>query len=294
VGPSVLLLGSGYTLTRLAATLRREELILTSRRTEQVSAWRAKGYHAERVESASLEDLVSFLPRYPELSVVIDSVPPPRGLSLDELRTGAEARGRALKEHGVTRALYLSTTGVFGVEDGSVVNETTPSAPKNPLAEARFAVEQGYRASGIGFTAVRIPAIYGPGRGLGIALQHGSMRLIENGARWTNRVHVDDLVQYLRAMIAAPKLHPVLCVGDAEPSLQREVVDFYAKKFGLTVPPSISLEQARAAGLYTQLADQRIDSSTTRDILGVTLKYPTYREGAGTEFAAENDPLSGT
>lgn len=289
--PSVLLLGSGYTLSRLAATLKIGEFILTSRRAEQVAAWRARGHHTAQVDSASLADLTALLARYPSVSVVVDSVPPHRGVSPEQLRAGAAERGGAFKVHGIRRGLYLSTTGVFGVEDGSVVNEATSSNPKNPLAEARFAVENGYSDSGLEFTAVRVPAIYGPGRGLGIALKHGSMRLIENGARWTNRVHVEDLIAYLRGMISASALPPVLCVGDAEPALQREVVEFYAKRFGLPVPASISLEQARAAGLYTQLADQRIDASKARTLLGITLKFPSFREGAGTEFEPELDPL---
>ncbi|MFM1847221.1 MAG: ActC protein [Pseudomonadota bacterium] len=289
--PSVLLLGSGYTLSRLGAALGRERIVLTSRRAEQVDGWRGRGYVAERVDSSSLEDLRGIFRCHPELTTVVDSVPPQRGVAVEKLRADAVERGRAFKAAGITRVVYLSTTGVFGVEDGGVVSESTPSAPKNPLAEARYAVERGYSASGVGFTAVRIPAIYGPGRGLGLSLQHGGMKLIEGGKRWTNRVHVDDLVRYLGAMVDTAELPPVLCVGDAEPALQRKVVEFYAERFGLPVPDSISLEQARAAGLYTQLANQRIDSSLARSLLGVTLNFPSYREGAGAEFEAELDPL---
>ena len=288
---SVLLLGSGYTLTRLGAALKRERIVLTSRRPEQIELWRKRGYHAECVDSSALEDVAILLQKHPEVSVVVDSVPPPRGVDTEALRRSAAERGALFKKTGITRLLYLSTTGVFGVEDGSVVNESTLSVPKNPLAEARFAVESGYTDSGVGVTAVRVPAIYGPGRGLGIALKHGSMRLIENGERWTNRVHVEDLVAYLRGMIDASDLPPVLCVGDSEPALQCEVVRFYAERFSLPTPGSISLAQARAAGLFTQLANQRIDSSKARALLNVTLRFPSYREGAGTEFEPENDPL---
>ena len=290
--PAFLLLGSGYTLTRLGAALGRARIVLTSRRMNQVERWRSYGYHAEQVDSSSRRDIETALQRYPSLSAVVDSVPPPRGPSSKDLRECAIQRGKLFKERAITRVLYLSTTGVFGVEDGSTVNESTPSNPRNPLAEARFATEAGYQESGVNVTVVRIPAIYGPGRGLGIALQHGSMKLIEDGERWTNRVHVEDLVGFLSSMLSAADLPALLCVGDAKPALQKEVVRFYAERFQLPMPGTISVEQARAAGLYTQLANQRIDSSRARSLLGLALKFPSYREGAGSEFEPDVDPLT--
>ena len=289
--PTTLLLGAGYTLMRLAAALPAGSFVLTSRHQERVRGWQERGIHAVRVDTATPHDLAVACATFPSITTVIDSVPPPRDRGLPELCAGAQSRGEIFNAARIARVLYLSTTGVFGVEDGSVVNETTPSCPRNPWAAARDAVERGYSSSGVATVVVRIPAIYGPGRGLGLALRHGSMKLIEKGERWTNRVHVTDLVAYLQALIAAPTLPPVVCVGDSTPALQREVVEFYAQKFGLAVPLSISLEQARAAGLYTQLGNQRVDSSKTRALLGLTLTYPSYREGAGSEFLPESDPL---
>lgn len=288
--PSILLLGSGYTLVRLAAVLAPGTFVLTSRQPDRVAAWRSRGLLAASIDSAVQSDLRAVISAFPTIGTVIDSVPPPRDLSPPQLNQGARERGEVLLNAGVRRLLYLSTTGVFGVEDGSVVDADTPSQPGNPWAEARFAVEEGYRSSGIGCTMVRIPAIYGPGRGLGLALRHGSMKLIERGERWTNRVHVVDLVGYLQGLVGMQSAPPVVCVGDAEPALQRDVVRFYSETFGLPVPPSISLEQARAAGLYTQLSNQRIDSSKTRALLGLTLRYPSYREGAGSEFQPDDTP----
>jgi len=289
--PTTLLLGSGYTLTRLAAALPIGGFVLTSRHHDRVAGWQQRGLHAVRADSAAAPDLAAACAAFPSVSTVIDSVPPPRDQGVEELFASAQRRGELFKSAGIGRVVYLSTTGVFGVDDGSVVDEMTPSKPRNPWAEARDAVERGYTASGVATTAVRIPAIYGPGRGLGLALRHGSMKLIDKGDRWTNRVHVTDLVAYLKALITAPTVPPVVCVGDATPALQREVVEFYAQKFGLPIPPSISLEQARAAGLYTQLGNQRVDSSKTRALLGIALAYPSYREGAGSEFLPDLDPL---
>lgn len=275
--PTVVLLGGGYTLQRVAASLPSNRFVITSRRNDVCERWRAAGWNAHRVAVDEPDTLRSLWAEYPNISVVVDSVPP--------LRDGGDpARGvmnicESLQNSSVQRVIYLSTTGVFGVRDGSVVNESTPANPWNDQGAARLRSEEVYRQSGIRSCALRLPAIYGPDRGLHISLQNGSYRMVGIGDTWSNRIHVEDLRQIILRAIEAPELPEVLCVSDDCPALARDVVEYTCQRLGLPMPPSISEGEVLRQGAYTMLSNQRIQNSLLKKVLNVQLLYPSYREG---------------
>jgi nucleoside-diphosphate-sugar epimerase len=176
--------------------------------------------------------------------------------------------------------MYLSTTGVFGVRDGSVVNEDTPPRPWNPQGEARYVSELAYRESARAVTALRLPAIYGPDRGIHVSLRAGSYRLVDDGSSWSNRIHVDDLatVLYCAALFPLDRpLPPVLCVADDEPTQARDVVRYICEREGIPFPASISQEEVLRAGGYTMLSSQRVQNGLMKQVLGVELQYPSFK-----------------
>jgi dTDP-4-dehydrorhamnose reductase len=274
--PTVLLLGGGFTLEKLAAALNPGSFVITSRSPEKCAAWKARGWTARELDIGSLPDIESLVPEFPSLSAIVDSVPPFPGR---DPACGVRNVCAALASSSLRRAVYLSTTGVFGVNDGSWVDEETPAKPSNPKAEARLHCENVYRASGLRTLVLRLPAIYGYERGIVESLRQGTYRLIDNGENWTNRIHVDDLVTIIAKVLEADPEEPLLCVGDEEPARACDVVQFVCSKLGLPWPTSISAQEAREKGLYTMLSNQRVKSTRMRSVLGVTLKYPSYREG---------------
>lgn len=97
---------------------------------------------------------------------------------------------------------YLSTTGVYGNQDGGTVDETSPAAPGSKRGKLRVAAENAWAATGVwrlpaelhptkllpqssrvGCAALpvhifRLPGIYGPGRGpLDKARESGGTRI---------------------------------------------------------------------------------------------------------------------
>jgi nucleoside-diphosphate-sugar epimerase len=56
------------------------------------------------------------------------------------------------------RAVYISTSGVYGDRGGAWVDETTPIAPANERAWRRVAAEDAMRAAGA--AVLRVPGIY--------------------------------------------------------------------------------------------------------------------------------------
>lgn len=273
----VVLLGAGYTLQRVAAVLPAGSFVVTSRDGERCAAWRACGWCAEQVRLSGSEDLQRLFEKYPNLDTLVDSVPPERA-GVDPT-AGVQRVVSALRGSSIQRVVYLSTTGVFGRRDGSLVDERTEPAPWNEQGAARWLCEQAYRTGEPAVTALRLPAIYGPGRGVRVSLRAGTYRLVGDGSWWTNRIHVDDLVQVVARCIASPALPDLLCVGDDHPAPAREVVEYICRRDNLPWPPSISEEQALAAGAFTMLSNQRIVNTAMKERLGITLRYPSYREG---------------
>ena len=275
--PDVLLLGGGYTLQKVAELLPVDRFVITSRDPRTCEEWRGRGWHVGQVSLEDPGSLVKLFSEFPSLEVIVDSVPPLRGSG--DPAGGVKRVVAALAGTRVRKILYLSTTGVFGVRDGSEVDESTPPTPWNEQGGARYQSECAYRESGVAVTALRLPAIYGVDRGVTHAIRRGSYRLIDKGALWTNRIHVEDLAAVIVKAIDTDPLPPVLCVSDDTPVRALEVARYICDREGLPLPPSISSDEAVAAGAYTMVSNQRVSNALMKQVLGVTLKYPSYREG---------------
>ena len=72
-------------------------------------------------------------------------------------------------------------------------------------------------------------------------------------------------------------------MADEEPCTSREIAEFCAHLLGIPVPPSAALEELSE----TRQTDRRVDGSAIRRLLGLKLKYPSYRSGIPACVAAE-------
>ena len=276
---SILLLGGGYTLNRLATRLDPQSFVITATSKEKVAEFAAQGFNTVLVNIERPESFARLLNEYPKIQTLVDSVPPKENTA-----AAVTALGQIVQQSGISKIIYLSTSGVFGVTDGSWVDEETPANPRQEAAKRRLAVELAYREMQKPFTALRIPAIYGPGRGIGLALKAGTYQLIDGGKDYSNRIQVEDLVSIIEKSLTTTKLPPVFAVSDDLPALSEEVVNYYCEKFKLKYPTSITREEVERSGHHTRLSNQRIRNALLRTTLHLELRYPTYREGAGTEY----------
>lgn len=273
-----LLLGCGFTLSRLAKRLPQNSFVVTATTEEKCAELRHAGMLAERVNVESATDLRELLQKYTHLNTLIDSVPP-----IEDSARSAEAVSAAIAGSSIRRVFYLSTSGVFGGVAGDWVDQTTKPNPLNEKAQARLACEQSYRkleTYEITVTCFRIPAIYNEERGLQQALRNSQFRIPEDGDSWSNRIHVDDLVEVLFRALRFPitdKLPVVIPVCDDEPAKYREVVEFYCKKLGIRMPESVSREEIQRKKMSHFATNQRVSNRLMKELLGVELKFPTYR-----------------
>lgn len=181
----------------------------------------------------------------------------------------------------VARWVYLSTTGVYGA--AKLVDETTPTAPSTERTRLRLETEDAILAAG--GLVLRPAAIYGPHRGVHVALREGRHRLVDGGHGFVSRVHVEDLATHAIAALPA-ELHGAFPVADEAPSTSREVAAFVCDLLALPAPGSIPA----AAAHETQRADRRVDGRAVRAALGVTLRFPTFREGIPACLLEEANP----
>jgi nucleoside-diphosphate-sugar epimerase len=293
--PTILLLGGGYTLERVAQLLPANTFVITSRSRERCDIWRTKGWLSHPVSLEDGAELINLFKTYPSIKVLVDGVPPLHQLNTDERSNPAESGVRnvikALTHSSIERIIYLSTTGVFGTRDGSWVDEVSPPNPWNPLAAARLACEQLYRSAARDLTelfkrevlsiSLRLPAIYGPDRGVLHSLKAGNYSLVGDGSQWTNRIHVEDLSLIIQRLIDyRGQLPPVLCINDDNPTQACQVISYLCERFQLRWPPSISPDEVARRGAFTMLSNQRVSNQRMKDLLGITLRYPSFKDAA--------------
>lgn len=185
--------------------------------------------------------------------------------------------------------VYLSSTGIYGNQQGGWVDEETPPAhPLGPRGELRLTVETALFAAHRQWHAkvriLRLAGIYGPGRHLGLRLKGGNYRVVEATPELVvNRIHVDDLAQTVFRALHYGKDGTAYVVADGHPAGLRQVADYTAALMGLPSPPGEPFEAARArmgeANIHLIADRKQCDNRRLREELGVTLGYPTYREG---------------
>jgi len=179
----------------------------------------------------------------------------------------------AAARHGAGKLVYTGSTGVFGQRDGSLVTEATPPAPASPSAEVLVEAERLVRAATDGVPAclVRFSGLYGPGRsGVLDRVRAGRLALGPDDDAFMNWCHRDDAVALVLAALDRGQPRAAYHGSDAEPPRRREVVVWIAERLGLVPTRS----ETPGGG-----PNRRIDSTWTRQVLGVTLRYPSFRDG---------------
>jgi nucleoside-diphosphate-sugar epimerase len=274
------ILGCGYVGTRLARALCAEgghRVRACARNGTRLEPLRAVGAEVYSFDAAKSR---AFGPALYGLTspVVVYSIPPlPNLPSGEPLRRAAEAAGNV----GASRFIYLSSTAVYGeTPDGETVDEDTPLALSDGEAMTRIAEESAVdmaRLSGLSTVVLRLSAIYGPGRGVRERLKAGSYKLVDEGAHWFSRVHVDDIVGILRAAVERAPSGAVYCVADDRPTTQREYADWLVARLGVKPPPSVP---SLAPGAPRRgVRNRKVANAHLKRELAYTFRYPSYLEG---------------
>lgn len=176
------------------------------------------------------------------------------------------------------RLLWVSSTSVYHQDDGSVVDETSPTLPSGFSGQRLLEAEQLLASCDWPTTAVRLGGIYGPGRDRLLRQLQAGERSPPQPRRISNRIHRDDAVSllcFLAEQAAAGVPLDDCYVGvDTAPTPIHEVEAWFAEWLGLPAAPPAATPLLRGGN--------RICSSARLQALGYRFRYPTFREGLPT------------
>ena len=180
---------------------------------------------------------------------------------------------------------YLSSTNVYGDRAGGWVDEATPLVPSGERGRRRAFAEAAWlelgRCASIPVQIFRLAAIYGPGSSALDALRAGSARRIVKPGQVFSRIHVADLATVLAASMALPRAGAIYNVCDDAPAPPEEVIAYAAALLKMPPPPLEDYATAQLSPLARSFYDdsKRVSNRRIKQELGVTLRYPSYREG---------------
>lgn len=177
------------------------------------------------------------------------------------------------------RVIFLSSTSVYGQDDGSLVDETTPARPAGFAGALLLDAENLLSESPLPSTVLRLAGIYGPGRESRIdAVLEGRLRLPRRRGVFTNRIHRTDIVAAIDHIASLESPEPLYLGADTEPADRRDFLEWLARRLGVTLEQEEEEENEPAAPETARGRNKRVSSERLR-ASGFHFVYPTWREG---------------
>jgi nucleoside-diphosphate-sugar epimerase len=299
---TLLCLGFGYSAQHYAARHGgRYVRIIGTTRTEENAAELAGRTFGGRSVEIIVFDGESARPALAEAvaraNVLLVSISPNDGVD----PTLALLRDAIATAPGLAAIVYLSTIAVYGNHDGGWIDEDTPLTPALTRAQDRIEAERAWQAlgaaCGVPVAVIRIAGIYGPGQNALETVKAGRARRIVKPGQVFNRIHVGDLADIIDGAVRLALTRGaggVFNAADDEPTAPGDPIAFAAGLLGVAPPPEIPFEEARktmspfAVSFYGE--SKRVRNARIKSVLGVTLRYPTYREGLGALIGRTDAP----
>ena len=168
------------------------------------------------------------------------------------------------------RFIFTSSTGVYAQNDGSWVDENSPTTPTGFSGQEVLAGEMLLKEAPLETIALRFGGIYGPERRrLLESVRTGQAQLAPEPARYTNRIHRDDCVGMLEHLMELQRPEGVYNGVDSESAAYNEVLLWLAERLEVE-PPTVGDPPRRG---NKRCKNKRILQS------GYRLRYPSFREG---------------
>ena len=158
------------------------------------------------------------------------------------------------------RVVFVSSTAVYAQDDGSWVDEASPTEPSHFRGQIMLAAEACVRAAPHPSCVLRLGGIYGPGRPLGRAPMGPANPFI-------NRIHRDDAAGMLWHILGLSAPAPIYLGTDDEPATRRSLAAVLTPDVDLGSEP-----EARPSGKRCRNAAIRAS--------GYRLRYPSARASA--------------
>ena len=284
----IVIVGCGDIGVRVAKIWKNQgkSVFATGRSEERLNALRQQHLHAISADLDDPSSLTEFVGRLSQNSLIYYFAPPP-ATGVEDTRMEhflKSLHSSHLPEH----IIYISTSGVYGDQQGQRINEETIANPQVDRAKRRYHAEQllleyGVEHSSIAMTILRVGGIYGPGRLPLQRLKDKTPMLHESLSPQTNRIHADDLAQVCVAAATDKSAGEIYNVSDGTNSNMTEYFNTIADFCGLERPPLVDWEEAEktiSKGMLSYLRESRhMDNSKMLKDLDIELIYPTLKDG---------------
>lgn len=225
----------------------------------------------------------------------------------------------------IPKLIYVSSTGVYGYDDGRIVSDDTPRRAARATAEVLIEAENRALAAWPRSIVLRLSGIYGPARLhierylryardiAEVAIEEAGTSLtgakqapdeyapfVDGWGSWTNRIHVQDAAAIIAALATSDRYCSLvdqwpdrsMIVSDSRP-VQRVVLAQWLAKQTASIPKN--------ADVYEKPAQKPISAYSNKESriggrnkylvasrlqsLGLKLAYPDYLAGYTDEFA---------
>ncbi|MBS7662555.1 SDR family oxidoreductase [Pseudomonas lalucatii] len=187
-----------------------------------------------------------------------------------------------LARHGQRprRLLFVSSSGVYGQQDGEWVDEDSPAEATGFSGRVLREAEQLALHCGLAASVVRLAGLYGPGRQWLLEQVRQGYRVASEPPLYANRIHVEDAAGLLACLLQADAQGAALAdcylgVDDAPVALH-EVLAWLREQLGVS---------HWAAEATVRRAGSKRCSNARARALGWVPRYPSYREGYGEMLA---------
>jgi nucleoside-diphosphate-sugar epimerase len=270
--PRLLIIGCGDVglriVSRLAARFRLLALTSTPQRVGLLRAAGVVPIVGDLDRAATLARLCGVAPWLLHLA------PPGNTGSRD----GRTRRLVARLAGGARRAVYISTSGVYGDHGGRAIDETARLHPTNDRALRRLDAERAMRRR-LGAVVLRVPGIYAHDR---LPLERLRQRLPALAAAddvITNHIHADDLARCTIAALLRGRATRVINTVDDSALAMGDYFDAVADAHRLPRPPRLPRAELKAAVspmMYSFMTEsRRLSNRRLKRELRIRLRYPT-------------------
>jgi nucleoside-diphosphate-sugar epimerase len=180
------------------------------------------------------------------------------------------------------RIVYTSSTSVYGQNDGTLVDELSPTEPAAETARVLLETEKLLlnvaRQRNFPGIVLRVAGIYGPGRGYWFEqFLSGEARMEGNGERILNMIHRDDVVGCIIAALERGQSGNIYNAVDDEPVSQLDLFSWLATVLSKPMPPTgpANVEFTRKRGVTSK----KVSNQKLKAELRYQFRHQTFREG---------------
>lgn len=277
-----LIVGCGYLGLRVARLWRHagDEVVAVTRSADRAGRLEQEGLRPVIADVTQPESLRAL----PDCDTVLHAVGYDRAAAPSKRQVYVDGLQSVLRqiEGRCGRLIHISSTSVYGQQDGQTVDEDSVCEPTEDSGCICLDAERLVRNSSLPSAMIlRLSGIYGPDRLLSrMETLRTSQPLAGRAEAWLNLIHVDDAA---RAVLAAAERiadsrtadRSLWLISDDLPVPRRDYYSLLAQLCGAPAPAFDEQSTARHShGLNKRCCNRRM-----KDDLGVQLQFPSISQG---------------